>query len=101
MTDGYYLIAHVVNAQSPASAEVEWEVASQSTDGAWFTNSGHEVWPFYTISIFDPTPAIPEGWIEHLHTEAIAYATRTDPTQSLTERLGIGKTPTKPIDRRI
>ncbi len=101
MSEGYYLIAHVMNAQSLTSAEVEWEVASQSINGSWFTNSGHEVWPFHTIPISDPAPAIPDGWIEHLHSEAIAYATRTTPTASLTERLGIGKTPPRPIDRRI
>lgn len=65
--EGYYLIAHCVNATDSLRAEVEWEVASEAADGRWFTNDGHEVWPFATFPIDQATPAIPEGWIEHLH----------------------------------
>lgn len=96
--EGYFLIAHAVNAISSDRARVEWEVASETTDGRWVTNEGMEVYPFYTQPITTPTPAIPEGWIEHIHT--LADASRPPPI-SLAEALGIRPAPSAPIVRRF
>jgi hypothetical protein len=99
--DGYYLAAYCINATSPSRAEVEWIVVSKSIQGDWVDRDGNTILPFYTIAIDDPLPAIPEGWIEHLHIEADHYATNhPTPKVSLAEVLGITPRWTK-IDRRI
>ncbi len=99
--EGYHLIAHCVNATSSERAEVEFEVASESTDGHWFTNYGMEVWPFWTQPIEFETPAIPEGWIDHLHTIPLERA----PSISLVDALGLRKPKaegqTQPVARRF
>lgn len=101
--EGYFLVAHVTNVVSYARAEVEWEVASESPDGDWFTNEGHQIYPFHTIPIILPAPAIPMGWVEHI--QAIAHQTRTEhskPSQSLAQRLGLTTRPkAQPIIRRL
>lgn len=89
----WHLAAHVTNAISLDTAIIALDVASQSADGQWFTNEGREIWPFWTQPILAYPQAIPEGWIEHLHREAIKQACRATSihTASLLERLGLDK----------
>lgn len=103
-SEGYYLIAHCTNAVSLERTEVQWEVASQAVTGDWYTNDGTRVTPFLTIPIDQPTPTIPEGWIEHLHELARKHAcANRAPTISLAEALGIKPKPqpSTPIVRRF
>ena len=98
--EGYYIIAHCVNAVSYDRAEVVLDVASESTDGAWWTTDGREVWPFWKQPIEFETPPIPEGWIEHLHDIARRVL---PPRIDLAEALGLRKsahTP-PPLPRRL
>lgn len=100
--DGYFLVAHCVNATDAQRAEVEWEVAAQGIDGRWYTNDTREVWPFHIQPINDPTPPIPDGWIDHLHD--IARQQFRPP--SLSDILGLSTArrsavPTAPIKRRF
>jgi hypothetical protein len=98
--DGYYLAAYCINATSYDRAEVEWIVVSKSLDGEWVDRDGHRVWAFYTIPITEPTPDIPDGWIEYLHLEADRTAIH-QPKLNLATALGIKpKTPPK-IERRL
>jgi hypothetical protein len=101
--EGYFLVAHCVNAVSLDRAEVYWEVASESISGEWYTNSGNQITPFLTIPITDPTPKIPEGWIEHLHELARKFAcANPEPKISLLETLGLAKPKApQPIHRRF
>jgi len=101
--EGYFIIAHCVNATSLTRAEVELEIASESIDGRWYTNEGMEVWPFWKQPIDFPIPAIPEGWIECLHSIVIKPA----PTIPLADLLGLRKpkaqaeAPAQPVNRRF
>jgi hypothetical protein len=69
-----YLVAHVVSATH--NARIEYEIATRDGDN-WFTNDGHQIWPFWNMDLLDlslDALQIPDGWIEHLHEEAIKYA---------------------------
>lgn len=79
MVSDLYLIAHVVNAVSYESAEVEFEVASPDPEGNWYDNDGHRLFPFWTTPIREELPAIPEGWIEYLHREAAKSVRKRGP----------------------
>jgi hypothetical protein len=73
-----YLVAHVVRATT--TQDVEFEIASPRGD-KWFTNDGYQIWPFWHMTITEPTfLTIPEGWIDHLHELArqIACQRKTD-----------------------
>lgn len=83
-----YLIAHVVNAISAETAEVELEIATKDHEGRWRLNDGQEVWPFLWQPLFeimaDGSPVmyddwftVPEGWINHLHELAAKQAARS------------------------
>lgn len=104
MFEGYYLVAYVVNAQSHETAEVLWAVASQAVSGSWWTTEGQEIWPFYTEEIKQPTPSIPEGWLDELATKAASYASQhkePPPTAlALLTKLGLGRRPPT-ITRRV
>jgi hypothetical protein len=76
------LVAIVANAHRNPS--IEFEVAHE-VNGEWYTNSGAQVWPFWTIDFVQTSlynddlssnlpKTIPPGWIEHLHAEAARYA---------------------------
>ena len=101
--DGYYLGAYCINATSLARAEVEWIVVFKSLSGEWVDRDGHEVFPFHVQPITEPTPAIPEGWIEHLHTLALQHTCDhfTDTKTDLLTALGIRPRAPMKIDRRI
>ena len=104
MIEDHCLVAHVVNATSLESAQVELEIASMSANGDWYTNDGQQIWPFWTQAIMMDTPTIPNGWIEHLHAEAVRYATTHDaPKRNLIDLLNLRpkSAPTTPFPRRI
>ena len=73
------LVALITNAHH-VQPQIEFEVAHE-VNGEWYTNNNVRVWPFWTID-FDNLSrgfiwedvTIPEGWIEHLHAEACAFA---------------------------
>lgn len=97
-----FLIAHVTNALSFESAEIELEVATRSGDN-WYTNDGQQVWPFWSSPITFAEP-IPEGWLEHLQEEANRYAgSHGGRRQSLVASLGLAnlRPATAPIRRRV
>jgi hypothetical protein len=77
-----YLIAHVVSASD--EPRIEFEVAYRDGD-EWYTNEHHRVWPFWNMDLYDLSLdelQIPEGWIEHLHEEAIKYAAAHAPPKA-------------------
>ncbi len=89
--------------------------------GYWWIipTSGHRAYPFWSTELMatmedHPQVGLEISWskagtpdtdyhrVGHLdHSWPDHYHHSTTPTTSLTERLGIGKTPAKPIDRRI
>lgn len=84
-----YLIAHVINAISAETAEVELEIATKDHEGRWRLNDGTEVWPFQWQPLdmilvkgspksFGQWIAIPTGWIDHLHALAARQATKPE-----------------------
>ncbi len=100
--DGYYLAAYCINATSPSRAEVEWIVVFKDLDGAWVDRDGHTVWPFHVQPITEPLPSVPDGWLDHLHTEAIHFAAiHREPKRDLLSVLGLKPTPPSKPDRRI
>jgi len=100
--NGYYLAAYCINATSPSRAEVEWIVVFRSISGEWVDRDGHVVLPFHTTPITTPLPSVPSGWIEHLHTCAIHYATtHAKPAVDLVSALGLRPPPPPKLNRRI
>lgn len=100
--DGYYLAAYCINAISRQTAEVEWIIVFKSIDGDWVDRNGSVIQPFHTIPITEPTPAIPDGWIEYLHAEAIKHATDNTPAKiDLAKALGIKPKAPPKIERRL
>ena len=97
--DGYYLDAYCLNATSLTRAEVEWIVVFKDLDGNWVDRDGHTIHAFHVQPITDPLPAIPEGWIEYLHTEANRLC-RT-PKVDLIEALGLTLAKPTKIERRL
>lgn len=103
--EGYFIIAHAVNATDIQRATVELEVASETTDGRWITNNGDEVWPFWKQPIEFETPNMPDNWIDHLHNIANRQF-KSAPTLSLAEALGFTSKPkpkdtSSPFPRRV
>ena len=97
-----YLIAHVVNATD--EPRIEFEVAIRVND-KWFTNEGHQVWPFWNMDLYDlslNTLQIPEGWIEHLLTEASRYAAERPSPKTVRPSFlqNLLRKPTVQIERR-
>jgi len=100
--EGYYLGAYCINATSLARAEVEWIVVFMSLSGEWVDRDGAVVYPFHVQPITDPTPTIPEGWIEHLHDLAHRnQSLMAEPKADLLTALGIRPRAPMKIDRRI
>lgn len=98
-----HLCAHVTDVVD--GPEVNLEVAYQNPDGGWYTTDGWRIWPFWTQEIsLDIIPAIPDGWIEHLHEEAVKFAVgRRAPDMNLGALLGLSIAPPAqaPIVRRF
>jgi hypothetical protein len=100
--DGYYLAAYCINATSPDRAEVEWIVVFKDLSGQWVDRDGREVHAFHVQPITDPLPAMPAGWLDHLHAEATHFATtHREPKTDLLTALGLKPTPPRSTDRRI
>jgi hypothetical protein len=97
--DGYYLGAICTNATSLARAEVEWVVVFRDLDDRWVDRDGNLLWPFHVQPITQPLPAIPDGWIEYLHT--LADMQIPMPKTDLLAALGIKPKPLTPIQRRL
>ena len=66
------VVAYVVNAHLPQPG-ILFDVAYE-INGEWFTNNDTQLWPFWTCEINTDDVIMPEGWIEHLHAEARAFA---------------------------
>ncbi len=82
--------------------------------GYWWIipTSGHRAYPWWSTEVYFNEHGLhmkQDTWDKSVHyiippmpdTCPDHYPHSTTPTTSLTERLGIGKAPTKPIDRRI
>lgn len=87
-----FLVAHV------CGDKVHWDIAYETEDGGWETINGWEVWPFYTEAFEQPTPDMPEGWIEHLEAEASRLF---KPQRTAKLNLTALIPPSTPIRRRI
>lgn len=100
-----HIIAHLVNAISLETCEIEFEVASQTDDGRWLNNAGDELYPIAVSTQMTEPPPIPEGWIEYLHTQAAKQAVKR--STNLLQELGLvfatapKPAQVKPMVRRI